>query len=514
MVLSGAPLFMWRWAVICAAFINNITATFYRKEGVWATPWELNHGEPFQDSSIVVPFGCAALVMLTDDEREKFKATCAMLIFVHYALDHPLYTFAFYSPRTKKTLYRQDCIFLPETFPMREARTRVGLIPEGEILVTYRVEQMEGKESFGNWKDNDPLPPYQDHITGFPMISPPDKTSHPTPEKSKDWPVHKPFHPAFGVPSVVEVPKPLWRSKDKSAICEIDNGERTESKEGNVQDGESEPQNERPRRVRRTPPPVEKTKARRPVKDRWFYETAGAALVTQTSRNLGKSLGERDENDDFGCKDQVCDFDAKSFGKTIQNLTNSVIPDQSKCFANDGKQLGSSLEFPDLTSDAQMKKSLVNKFKENDVTGICFDSAIVPDSLGPLESLPAYIAIAGDSEETAWDLQGLIFCDDDLGHCQITGWGVDHGINIVFYTPCWSKDPMAHEEHASLAEVLSWIRGSPIDSRITDYRSSRILKLSNKDEDVKTLMMRTVPPVQRLRPILGTMLALLLAEKD
>jgi hypothetical protein len=34
MVLSGAPLFMWRWAIICAAFINNITATYFRKERI------------------------------------------------------------------------------------------------------------------------------------------------------------------------------------------------------------------------------------------------------------------------------------------------------------------------------------------------------------------------------------------------------------------------------------------------------------------------------------------------
>ena len=133
MVLSGAPLWMWRWAIQCGAFINNITATHYRKEGIWGTPWELQHGEPFPDSSIVVPFGCGALVMLTRDEREKFRATCAMMIFVHYALDHPLYTYAFFSPRTKRVIFRQDVIFLPSTFPMREARTRVGMIHDGRF---------------------------------------------------------------------------------------------------------------------------------------------------------------------------------------------------------------------------------------------------------------------------------------------------------------------------------------------------------------------------------------------
>ncbi len=38
MVFSGAPIFMWRWGIKCAAFINNITATYYQKEKVWAVP--------------------------------------------------------------------------------------------------------------------------------------------------------------------------------------------------------------------------------------------------------------------------------------------------------------------------------------------------------------------------------------------------------------------------------------------------------------------------------------------
>ena len=87
---------------------------------------------------------------------------------------------------------------------------------------------------------------------------------------------------------------------------------------------------------------------------------------------------------------------------------------------------------------------------------------------------------------------------------MVTGWGVDHGVNIVFYTPCDSKDPDADEEHASLAEVLSWIQESPDPPRISDYRSSRTIKKSN---DVKSLMMRHIFPIRRSRPVIGTMLA-------
>jgi hypothetical protein len=158
---------------------------------------------------------------LTDEEKGKFKATCAMMIFIHYALDHPLYTYAFYSPRTKRVILRQDCIFLPSTFPMREARTRVGLIPDGDILVTYRSRtgREENKEtSFGKWKEDDPLPTYQDH---FSLASPPDVAVKSSPERPSSWPKYRPSHPAFGQPSVVEVPRPWGRTK-MDETCEED----------------------------------------------------------------------------------------------------------------------------------------------------------------------------------------------------------------------------------------------------------------------------------------------------
>ncbi len=78
-------------------------------------------------------------------------------------------------------LYRQNCIFLPEIFPMREAREKGGLVPEGEALMVYRPRantggdnfehapevELDGPEAvFANWKDDDPLPSYLDDITG------------------------------------------------------------------------------------------------------------------------------------------------------------------------------------------------------------------------------------------------------------------------------------------------------------------------------------------------------------
>jgi hypothetical protein len=138
MVYSGAPLFMWVWAVQTSVFVDHIMASFYSAQQVWATPYELVHGELFPDASIVVPFGCGVLVLLTEKERAKFKSRCALMIFVHYADSHPLYTYAVYSPRTRKVLMRQDCIFLTKLFPMRVARVNTGMGPNGEALHPIR----------------------------------------------------------------------------------------------------------------------------------------------------------------------------------------------------------------------------------------------------------------------------------------------------------------------------------------------------------------------------------------
>jgi hypothetical protein len=98
MVFAGAPLFMWVFAIRTAVFVGNISASYYSKQGIWSTPYELIHGEPFPDASIVVPFGCAVLVLRDSNNRSKFQNRCTLMVFVHYSDDHPLFTYAVYYP--------------------------------------------------------------------------------------------------------------------------------------------------------------------------------------------------------------------------------------------------------------------------------------------------------------------------------------------------------------------------------------------------------------------------------
>ena len=207
MVFAGAPLFMWVYAVRTAVFICNISASFYSKQGIWSTPYMLIHGESFPDSSIVVPFGCAVLVLRDSDDRAKFANRAVLMVFVHYSEDHPLFTYAVYSPRTKRILHRQDVIFLTSVFPMRAARVDSGLGPAGEALTLFRsppslLESCPAELSFGNWGVHDPLPDYDDDVSDF-TLSAPYGNFVEVPEEVSGVPVHNPHHPSFPVSSVL-----------------------------------------------------------------------------------------------------------------------------------------------------------------------------------------------------------------------------------------------------------------------------------------------------------------------
>jgi hypothetical protein len=79
-----------------------------------------------------------------------------MMIFFHYSDDGPLFTYAVYSPQTKRVLHRQDVIFLTSVFPMRAARTASGLGLDGDSLKVFRsppsmLDGCPDELSFGTW---------------------------------------------------------------------------------------------------------------------------------------------------------------------------------------------------------------------------------------------------------------------------------------------------------------------------------------------------------------------------
>jgi hypothetical protein len=174
-----------------------------------------------------MPFGCAALILLPTDQRVKFQSRCALVIFVHYAENHPHETYAFYSPATKRILYRQDCVFLVDVFPMRDALRATGLSTDGDILVPYKcrrppksiLQNAPSEFSFGDWKAP-VLPRFDDHITGHLPHNDDDSpitddldilSSSPLKDSSSQSTalLDPPNHPAFGPPSVVPVVPPL-----------------------------------------------------------------------------------------------------------------------------------------------------------------------------------------------------------------------------------------------------------------------------------------------------------------
>ncbi len=75
-------------------------------------------------------------------------------------------------------------------------------------------------------------------------------------------------------------------------------------------------------------------------------------------------------------------------------------------------------------------------------------------------------------------LHGTLFYDDELEWCRVTGWEVECGTTLVYYSPIHLNDQTLAEHHASLREVLTWIKGSPSVPVTTRYKSSRLLRKS------------------------------------
>jgi hypothetical protein len=327
MVFAGAPLFMWIFAIRTAVFISNISASYYSLQGIWSTPYTLIHGEPFPDASVVVPFGCAVLVLRDSDDRAKFRNRAVMMIFVHYSDDHPLFTYAVYSPRTKRVLHRQDVIFLTSVFPMRSARVASGLGPDGDTLTVVRsppsvLQSCPSELSFGDWCTPDSLPDYDDDVSGF-VLSQPYESLLEVPEELEGVPVYNPQHPSFPPSSVlVPIPAASSLSSDRStplpsgvapepdvrfqatpleqsddfepmggARCE-EQSEEFRLKEGPVARDSAAPPLRRSGRSR--VPVVRSSVPRRLVKDHWYYEPvlpAAGTVALLTVPDLQPSSG-------------------------------------------------------------------------------------------------------------------------------------------------------------------------------------------------------------------------------
>jgi hypothetical protein len=221
--ILGHRSFSGRWSIQAATFVDRLTATFYSREKVRSTPYTLLFNEPFPDASIIVPFGCGALVLLRKEDRAKFKSRCTLMVFLHYATSHPIYTYAFYSPLTKQVVFRQDCIFLVMTFPMRAARALTAQSPPDSSLVPVRSAlclpaDTDDELSFQHWQYGDALPDYTDEITGHSLTDFSPQPRQDTIPFPCDWPRQFPYHASFGPRSMVPVPVPPSIPRDVSAV--------------------------------------------------------------------------------------------------------------------------------------------------------------------------------------------------------------------------------------------------------------------------------------------------------
>ena len=150
---------------------------------------------------------------------------------------------------------------------------------------------------------------------------------------------------------------------------------------------------------------------------------------------------------------------------------SDVSMDKSDGFDVSPKRFVTFLLSDSLPNDDKLIPSLIKRD-----TGHSMIYPELSSIIGPTEPLgDEQLANAEDNEYTACALVGLVFMDEELGWCIITNWGVDYGTNIVYYTPVTSMGSASEEQNASLQEILALVRESPVQPRVSNYRSSRRL---------------------------------------
>jgi len=174
MVYAGATIRYWVLAIEAACFIDRITAHWYADLAAFSTPYFRVYGQHYPDSSVVQPWGCAALVLRVGGAAHKFKIRTFKMVFVSYAPQHPTYTYGFLNCKTGRTSHSQDAIFLRNEFPFRDARIRMGSAPAGDtlrprILARSPYAHMAPRDLCFDWPGGPTLPSVDEDLSLLPL---------------------------------------------------------------------------------------------------------------------------------------------------------------------------------------------------------------------------------------------------------------------------------------------------------------------------------------------------------
>jgi hypothetical protein len=341
---------------------------------------------------------------------------------------------------------------------MRNARAQSGFPLNGDSIIAYRSPTImrEGEKeefSFCGWTVDDPLPEFQDHVSGH-------KLTHPAIEKTmtrnqEDLPFSYPNNPVFGPSSVVKVHKP---PKFKGQMGE---GNGSESGKDHEVDGVLDNQDDLDQTLGRTRLSREKEKRpkkqneipkRKPVNQRWYYEPVPQLAVDTCIT---------DETDSMAIELPL------------------PVPDKSGPTGkvSDDIGLGGDLEYEALLENAILKANDKYEFAVA-MEEICVTRPEGVGNVVPVEK--ATFQEIADDEIGASKLQGLLFYDDDLQWCRVNGWGVEHGITLVYYSSVSSENPVDDEHHMSLAELLALLNETTILPVYPRYEPSRTLCRPNQ----------------------------------
>jgi hypothetical protein len=188
---------------------------------------------------------------------------------------------------------------------MRHARSNEGLSIDGDAIIPYRSPDSvrvggDAGLSFNDWNTNQPLPDFQDHITGYNLLKP----NETVPDLAATIPPIsiRPNDSRFGPPSAVNVPvlkDRNWEAQKQDQQVEID-PDLEWMRSSEISENEDRKRNGRPKKNIK---PIESqvgTTKRKPVHQRWYYEPVANLVTMKVDDTVSDELVQPTSNPPMG----------------------------------------------------------------------------------------------------------------------------------------------------------------------------------------------------------------------
>jgi hypothetical protein len=234
---------------------------------------------------------------------------------------------------------------------------------------------------------------------------------------------------------------------------------------------------------------------RKPVSQRWYYEDINEAIEPVLGKTDDVSAPHSSDSGEVpvlkSIKEQRIGSENADFlpEPELDAETERMLEDMAR--ATDKYEAAIAMQ-PEAAYPNPVSASVQESVDYN-----------LPEELGIVQEISRTILDAiTDDENGACFLNGTLFEDGHQGWCRITGWGMECGVIIMFYSPISLDGTSQDEDVVSLAELISWLKQSPSPHVAPKFEASRMLQRSEQHRLNLCYRQQSYRPIQQ-RSLVG-----------